>query len=162
MADEPKTSPRIKVVDRRWFTDSGEPRADEPSRAAPHQMEPAEEALPEAEAELSSAHGDRGAGGDPPSVDDRGESEGRPDHRGRSEGLPEVSFLHLTNFLAQQAALLLQGTEGLPKDSEQARVFIDFLALLETKTSGNLTSEEARFLSEMLFQLRTMFIQATA
>lgn len=152
MADEVKTSPKIKVVDRRWFTESGEPREDEPPGRAPQPPppEPAEAGSGEAAAAPGEGEATR------PS---KSEEEAR---RLRGQRPPEVSFLHLVNFLAQQAALLLQGAEGLPKDVEQARMFVDLLAVLEAKTSGNLTAEEARFLSEMLFQLRTLVIQATA
>lgn len=153
MADEPKSSPKIKVVDRRWFTESGDPRVEEPSSGGTQPPPSGVEAVSQDKAEPVGDVRPHGASTEPSKRKDRGAEQ---------EDRPEVSFLHLVNFMGQQAVLLLHGAEGLPKDPEQARLFIDFLVLLEAKTAGNLTPEEARFLSEMLFQLRTMFIQATA
>ncbi len=46
------------------------------------------------------------------------------------------------------------------KDLEAARLFIDELEMLEAKTSGNLTKEEAAFLKQTLMNLRLAFVQA--
>jgi hypothetical protein len=40
-----------------------------------------------------------------------------------------------------------------------ARQVIDLLAMLEEKTKGNLTAEEARFLSDLLADLRLKFVE---
>jgi hypothetical protein len=40
-----------------------------------------------------------------------------------------------------------------------ARQVIDLLAMLEDKTRGNLTPEEARFLSDLLADLRLKFVE---
>jgi len=40
-----------------------------------------------------------------------------------------------------------------------ARQTIDLLAMLEEKTRGNLTSEETRFLSDLLADLRLKFVE---
>jgi len=40
-----------------------------------------------------------------------------------------------------------------------ARQTIDLLAMLEEKTRGNLTPEEARFLSDLLADLRLKFVE---
>ena len=40
-----------------------------------------------------------------------------------------------------------------------ARQVIDLLAMLEEKTRGNLTAEEARFLSDLLADLRLKFVE---
>jgi len=39
---------------------------------------------------------------------------------------------------------------------------IDILAMLEVKTKGNLTEEEARFLESLLTDLRLRFVQRTS
>jgi len=39
---------------------------------------------------------------------------------------------------------------------------IDILAMLEVKTKGNLTDEEARFLESLLTDLRLRFVQRTS
>jgi hypothetical protein len=47
----------------------------------------------------------------------------------------------------------------LPAEPDQARRMIDYLAVLESKTAGNLSPEEAEVLSSVVFQLRALFIQ---
>jgi len=42
-----------------------------------------------------------------------------------------------------------------------AQQSIDLLAMLQEKTRGNLTAEEARFLENMLFDLRMLFLQVS-
>ena len=37
---------------------------------------------------------------------------------------------------------------------------IDILALLETKTRGNLTAEERQLLEQLLFELRMRYVEA--
>lgn len=48
-----------------------------------------------------------------------------------------------------------------PADLSQARELIDLLGLLEEKTKGNLTPEEAELLQQTLYTLRIKFIQAS-
>ena len=44
---------------------------------------------------------------------------------------------------------------------EMAQQSIDLLAMLQEKTRGNLTTEEARFLENMLFDLRMLYLQVS-
>jgi hypothetical protein len=76
-----------------------------------------------------------------------------------SQNQSSQSFLELLTMLAGQAELLLVGAEGLPAQPEEARRLIDYLAVLEEKTRGNLSEEEARVLSSVVFQLRTFYLQ---
>ena len=46
------------------------------------------------------------------------------------------------------------------KDLEAARMFIDQLEMLEVKTQGNLSKEEASLLKESLMSLRLAFVEA--
>ncbi len=46
------------------------------------------------------------------------------------------------------------------KDIDAARLFIDQLAMLETKTKGNLTKDEAGLLKQTLMSLRLAFVEA--
>lgn len=46
------------------------------------------------------------------------------------------------------------------KDLEAARMFIDQLEMLEVKTKGNLSKEEASLLKESLMSLRLAFVEA--
>jgi hypothetical protein len=44
---------------------------------------------------------------------------------------------------------------------EMAQQSIDLLAMLQEKTRGNLTADEARFLDNMLFDLRMLYVQVS-
>ena len=44
-------------------------------------------------------------------------------------------------------------------DREQAKYVIDTLGVLETKTAGNLTDEEKKFLDSVLYELRMGFLR---
>jgi hypothetical protein len=49
----------------------------------------------------------------------------------------------------------------MPAQPAEARRIIDWLAALELKTAGNLSAEEQKFLSEIVFQLRSFYLQRT-
>jgi len=136
-------SDRIKVVDRRRFTDDGDVRPDWEA-AQPDETEHAESGPEATKPEPPPA----ARALDPP-----------PEQSAEiPQGTPSL-FLELVNDLAQQAALFLTGAEGLPAQPAQAQRLIDYLGLLETKTRGNLTAEESQVLSSVIFQLRTVFVQ---
>lgn len=71
-------------------------------------------------------------------------------------------------LVMQQAnmAMMLMGKVAHPesgqviKDIEAARLFIDELEMLEVKTKGNLTREEAALLKQSLMSVRLAFVQA--
>ena len=46
-------------------------------------------------------------------------------------------------------------------DFTMAQQSIDLLGMLQEKTRGNLTEEEARFLENMLFDLRMLYVQVS-
>jgi len=78
--------------------------------------------------------------------------------------LAEASFLGLANMLGVEAAMHLgvirpPGDEPPPVDLESARHLIDMLGILQSKTSGNLTPEEDRFLAGVLADLRMSFVE---
>lgn len=78
--------------------------------------------------------------------------------------LAEASFLGLANMLGVEAAMHLgvirpPGDEPPPVDLESARHLIDMLGILQSKTSGNLTPEEDRFLDGVLADLRMSFVE---
>jgi hypothetical protein len=52
--------------------------------------------------------------------------------------------------------------EKQPVNLPLAQQSIDLLAVLQEKTKGNLTDDEGRFLTTLLFDLRMKFVQATA
>jgi hypothetical protein len=49
-------------------------------------------------------------------------------------------------------------TGKIERDIEMARFSIDILGMLETKTKGNLSEEEERFLGRVLYELRLNFV----
>lgn len=83
---------------------------------------------------------------------------------GRARELPEADFKTLMGVLASQAIMGL-GAMGDPKtgrvvvDLEGSRFAIDLLAVLEEKTKGNLSAEEATELRQVLIELRNRFVQ---
>jgi hypothetical protein len=54
------------------------------------------------------------------------------------------------------------GPEGPGIDLALARQEIDLLGILEEKTRGNLTGDEERLLSQILFDPRTRYLSAVA
>ncbi len=79
---------------------------------------------------------------------------------------PEADFKSLMGILASQAIMSL-GAIGDPKtgrvviDLESARFSIELLGVLEEKTRGNLTDEEAKEIAQVLAELRNRFVQIT-
>jgi hypothetical protein len=84
-------------------------------------------------------------------------------HEGEGE-LPPADFRTLVATLASQAMMGL-GAYGDPQtgrvviDVVGAQFAIDLLGVLEEKTKGNLTTEEADELKEVLAHLRARFVQ---
>jgi Domain of unknown function (DUF1844) len=75
-------------------------------------------------------------------------------------------FIEFVVMHAQNAALFL-GQIPNPKTGDAevnldlARMFIDQLAMIQEKTRGNLTSEEAKVLSNALSNLQMAFVEAS-
>lgn len=78
--------------------------------------------------------------------------------------IPEASFQVLLATLATQAMAMLgllpsmDGTGNTEANLPMARHLIDMISVLEDKTKGNLTDEEATTLNENLHQLRMAFV----
>jgi hypothetical protein len=81
--------------------------------------------------------------------------------QGKSSAAFAQMVLQQTNM-----ALMLLGKVAHPetgetyKDIEGARMFIDQLEMIETKTKGNLTREESGLLKQSLMSLRLSFVEA--
>ena len=152
---EEKVPPRtIKVVDRRRFTTEGDPRSDVPRERGPApgvEPPPASEVAPPSPTPPS------------PRPFVQTEPAADPGVAATSQTRPAPStspdFVELVASLAQQAEILLLGAEDLPAEPEQARRIIDYIAALESKTAGNVSPEEQQILSNVLFQLRALFVQ---
>ncbi len=75
-----------------------------------------------------------------------------------------VSFMSFLMSLATQALVQIgemEPPEGMeiPVDVEAGRQTIDILSMLQRKTRGNLSNEEARFLEEVLHTLRMSYVR---
>ncbi len=84
---------------------------------------------------------------------------------GQSDELSSALFAQLVVQQANMATMFLgkvphPETGEVFKDIEAARLFIDQLAMLETKTKGNLTKQEAGLLKQTLMSLRLAFVEA--
>ena len=77
----------------------------------------------------------------------------------------EASLSTLVLSIASSAAMALglapHPTSGkVEKDLDMARFNIDLLSVLEEKTKGNRSSDEERFLTSVLQDLKMKFVQA--
>jgi len=76
---------------------------------------------------------------------------------------PPATFEFLAHTLFTQALMALGRipnpiTKKAHRNLPTARHFIDTLAMLEQKTAGNLSEDEARMLEEIQHQLRMMYM----
>jgi hypothetical protein len=81
--------------------------------------------------------------------------------------LDPVDFSTHVLSLASSALIALgkmPGPDGQPHpiDLEAARHLIDVLAMLETKTKGNLDEAERKLLASLIYDLRVAFVDAQA
>jgi hypothetical protein len=85
-----------------------------------------------------------------------------------SEGPEEMRSALFAHMVMQQSsmAMMLLGKTAHPetgkmvRDLEAAKLFIDLLEMLEFKTKGNLSQEEAALLKQSLMSLRMAFVEA--
>jgi hypothetical protein len=136
-ADPSKKREAIRVIDRRPFTGTGEPR---------HPDLPREDAPPA-----------------PPRTQPRapGPAATRP---AGEEPAPSPHFKNLVLNLATTAAA---GLGEIPSpftgqtevDLESARQVIDLLRALQAKTRGNLTPEEAELVDSLLYDLQVKYVR---
>ena len=87
-----------------------------------------------------------------------------PDGPASSESEASVSFTEFVLGLGANAAHIL-GTEDDPDevaaaaDLVSAAQHIDILAMLQSKTRGNLTEEEQKLLDSLLYDLRMRYLE---
>lgn len=86
---------------------------------------------------------------------------------GDARGLPKPDFAALVISLGHSALFHL-GAVPDPRSGERgaldlalARQTIDLVEMLQHKTRGNLTGEETQLLEELLFDLRSRFVEAS-
>ena len=71
-----------------------------------------------------------------------------------------ILSLNAAALLHMGEAQLPEGEPTPPKNLMLAKQTIDLLAMLETKTQGNLSGAEEKLLSKMLYDLRIRFVRA--
>ena len=172
----------LRVTDRRLFTPDGELRDEykdlEKAPAGPPAGEPGTAAAPGADAAPApppvSAPPDARPESPPPA--DRRPTEPAPAAgRAESSAAPPLdiplspgaygppSFYDLLGLLAEPVALYL-GDARLPdggsaEDLDMARLYIDLLDVLRSKTAGNLSAQETAALDDVLYRLRMRYVQ---
>jgi len=83
-------------------------------------------------------------------------------------GDDEMASVLFAQLVMQQSnlAMMLLGKSAHPetgkmvRDVEAAKVFIDMLAMIEAKTKGNLSKEEAGLLKNSLMAVRMAFVES--
>jgi hypothetical protein len=90
--------------------------------------------------------------------------EGKPQGKEAADAHPKLDFATFVLSLSHSALVHLGEAphpDGDPpkKDLALARQTIDMLGMLEEKTRGNLTGDEERMLSQILYDLRMRFLE---
>jgi hypothetical protein len=138
----------IRVVDKRMFTPEGELRPGfEPEDSAPEGPPPPGHPAPKVAAPSPTTEA-------PPAAE--------PDAAASTE--PRTEFARIVSSLATTAysalGLLSDSASGARhRDLAVARQMIDWLAVLEQKTRGNLSFEESDLLSRVLYELRLAYVE---
>lgn len=141
MSESENEEKGFKITDRRKFTPEGDPRPD---------AESVEEIKK-------------------PRVEEPGPTKTREARRpARDAGHPpiETSFADLVSMLASNALVQMGEVED-PISGERSenlqgvQVMISLLTMLETKTKGNLSSDEEKMLERVLYDLRMRFMAKT-
>lgn len=144
---EPSENKGFKVVDRRRFTEEGEERSGN---------EAAEASAPR----VSPTHAARAAAPKPPEPTQAGGADSSAVEE-EGDGIPFMAFVQ---SLAQQAMMQLgmmpwPHTNQKELQLEGARDTIDILALLKSKTKGNLKDEESQLLEAAIYELRMAWVE---
>ena len=84
----------------------------------------------------------------------------------QAKGFPPADFKGLMGLLASQAIMGLGAMQdpegrGLMIDLDGARYAIDMLGVVQDKTQGNLSEEEAKELDTIIPELRSRYVQIT-
>ncbi len=79
--------------------------------------------------------------------------------------LPEITFINFIFSLSTSALIQLGEiqdpvTQKQSKNLPLAKQTIDLIGMLKEKTKGNLTSEEEKFIDNVLFDLRMRYVKA--
>jgi hypothetical protein len=159
MSESEKDDRGFKVTDRRKFTPEGNPRPvgeEVPEEQVPD-VQSARQTGDEPEA-VQAEPASGGPGAEDASSRPRESADTAPPDVGR-----EVKFLDLVSMLATNALVQLgevpdpvsgKRIENLPA----VQPLIDLLGMLQEKTKGNLSKDEAEVLEQVLYDLRMHFM----
>ncbi len=161
--EEHRAAP-FKVVDRRRFTPSGEVRPGGESALSEDRRRP----VPTLEAApRSGAAPQTGAPqpGSAPAVPQRNAS-AQAAKKSPAPRRSQVDFMAFVASLATNAmaalGLLPEGQQSaMPQNPHLAREYIEIIFMLEERTAGNLTDDEAASLRQLLSDLRLQYVEAT-
>lgn len=165
--------PTFKITDRRLFNADGSPREEPEPAPAPKPAEssstlsdvadarPAEPfskgATREAVEEAARAEGAKSESAAPRRAErEREARETQPDAGASEEFLMLVEFL--ASFAADALGMVNHPGGGGGVNLQLAKQCIDMLGTLRSKTTGNLSGEEAQFLDMILSQLRMQYV----
>jgi Domain of unknown function (DUF1844) len=134
--------PGFTVTDRRSFTGD----------TAKAEGQPEQTEQPQEPTQASAAEAERAA--------DRAAERQR-----EGRGMPPVDFTTFVLSLGSSAVLHLGEAEHpqtgkIEKDLPMAKHTIDLLSMLQEKTKGNLTAQEAKLLESLLYDLRLRYVEA--
>src|SRR5512141_2277685 len=139
----------IRIVDRRMFTPEGDLRPDFQAE------EPAE---PQPRPAMSAPHRPAASAVPPPAAKEPPSSAAGGEETLEEPADPRSDFASLVRSLATTAysalGLLPDPAGARRRDPAVARQMIDWLAVLEQKTRGNISFEESDFLSKVVYELR--------
>jgi DNA replication initiation complex subunit (GINS family) len=166
--------PLFKVVDRRPFNPDGTPRELSPEEKREAELAAKASATPEAPPPPKAAPSQPAAASETtarqepqPGPTASAPRTSAPEHSGDDPLDDPTSFLSLIMSLASNAAASL-GMMPHPVTSETgvdlttAKHWIDVLGMLEQKTRGNLTPQEAQVIESLLADLRMQYVSFTS
>ena len=150
MSEEEKQDQGFRVSDRRRFAGSESGEAPQEEKVPEGDKKPPESQ--EAVGEKPDAAGQEAAGKKP-----------ETEKREEPTALPEINFATFVVSLSSSALIHLgiapdPVTGEQQKDLSIAKQTIDMLAMLQEKTRGNLTEEEAQLMESMLYDLRMRYV----
>lgn len=166
MSESEKEDRGFKVIDRRKFTPEGHPRpvGEEVPEEEVRDVQSARETGDEQRKKEEPAPAQAEPASRGPGAEDAGSRPGGSSDAAPDVGPPgEVSFQDLVSLLATNALVQLgevpdpvsgKRTENLPA----VQPMIDLLGLLQEKTKGNLSKDEAEVLEQVLYDLRMHFM----
>ncbi len=148
----------IRIVDRRMFTPDGELRPEFQAEETPESPAPTPPpSAPPPPPQASAAEPEAPRSGEDMAAE---QEEPPPEPQG-----PRSDFASLVRSLATTAysalGLLADPSGSRRRDVGVARQMIDWLAVLELKTRGNISFEESDFLAKILYELRLAYVEMT-